>query len=311
MSERLISVVIPAYNASCWIAETIGSVLAQTYRRKEIIVVDDDSTDDTPAIVRSFRGVTYLRKENGGEGSARNVGISESSGEYVAFLDSDDLWHPEKLSLQYDLLSASGLAWCYSDALAFDGDTGRILHPMSRIQRPRSGDVLVRLFLGDFIPCPTPLIRKTVFEDVGLFDESPELLMRADWDLWLRIAAKHKVGFIDKPLAYYRVHPGSGSNAEQLSTAFKSQLRVLEKALEREPARLQPHKKRAIARLAIGLGRLYFKSGEFSEARRMFSEAMSLAPFELQGAAGWLLCVSGSNPVSGAALRAREWWRRR
>ena len=101
--RQLVSVIIPTYNSGTYVTETIDSVLNQTYPHREIIVVDDGSTDDTPEQVRRYgSAISYIRQSNSGVGAARNTGLRAASGHYLAFLDSDDLWLPEKLAVQLD-----------------------------------------------------------------------------------------------------------------------------------------------------------------------------------------------------------------
>jgi teichuronic acid biosynthesis glycosyltransferase TuaG len=273
-----VNVVIPAYNASRWIAETIESVLAQDFHDFEVVVVDDGSIDDTAAVVARFKQVQYILKSNGGEGSARNTGIRATSGEYVACVDADDLWLPDKLRVQTELLRETGLAWAYSDGYAFDSSSGHTLYTFSEVRQHFSGDILRPLLLEDFIPCPTPVIKRSVFEAVGYFDESRLLRMRADWDMWLRIAARYPIGYVGRPLVRYRIHSGSGSNSEPPSVAFESHLAVIERAVSREPERLAPLRKRAMARQCIAAGRIWLGQGDLTMARAMFAQSIRLFP---------------------------------
>ncbi|MBI3240804.1 MAG: glycosyltransferase [Chloroflexi bacterium] len=301
-----VSVIIPAYNASRWMAETLTSVLAQDFPDFEVIVVDDGSTDDTATVVAKFERVRYIARPNGGEGSARNAGICAANGEYLAFVDADDLWAQDKLRLQMDLLKQTGLAWVYCDAEVFDGETGKGLYLLSRFNRPQVGDVLQSLLLLDFIPCPTPLIRRDVFETAGYFDETDILRMRADWDMWLRIAARYPVGYINCPLARYRVHNASGTSREAVEAAYQSELTVIERAITREPEQLEPLKAHAIANLATRMGRRAARSGDLAEARRLFAQAIRLRPLSARSYVDWLGALTNP-PVLGVAIRLRHW----
>jgi len=123
MGAAFVSVIIPAYNSGPYLTETIESVLRQTYPHREIIVVDDGSTDDTPArVARYGPALTYIRQAQGGVGAARNRGVAAARGDYIALLDHDDLWVPEKLEVQVEVAArhpASGMLVC--DGLEFDG----------------------------------------------------------------------------------------------------------------------------------------------------------------------------------------------
>ena len=200
-----ISVVIPAYNTSQYIAATIQSVLAQTYTSYEVIVVNDGSPD-TPALERAlapFRDrITYLVQENGGISAARNAALSVARGRYIALLDSDDAWEPDYLAVQVAALEADpSLAVVYPNAL-FVGDhphAGRTYMDLC----PSSGPVTFQALLTQrcqvFI---SALIRRTAIERVGGFD--PELRSVEDFDLWLRmIAAGERIGYHDRVLVRF------------------------------------------------------------------------------------------------------------
>ncbi len=301
----LVSVVIPAYNAARWISETLDSVLAQDYPDSEVIVVDDGSTDGTSAVVAGYPSVRCIRKPNGGQASARNVGIRNASGQYVAFVDADDLWLPAKLRLQMALLDRTGLAWAYSDAFSLDDATGRVLYTFGNLRRMYGGDVLKPLLFGDFIPSPTPVIRRSVFEAAGFFDESEIMRNREDWEMWLRIAARYPVGLVDQPLAYYRSHPTSSTTLEPSAIAFKSQCDVIDRAVAREPERLGPLRNQAIANVNIRIGCTLARNGDLAMARNLFERAIRLAPGTPKAYAYWLGCLIGGGPLR-LAMRVRR-----
>ena len=304
-----VSVVIPAYNAERWIGETLESVLAQEAPDLEVLVVDDGSTDDTAAVVARFPSVRCLRKPNGGLGSARNAGIRAATGRYVAFVDSDDVWLPGKLSAQIDLLDRTGLAWAYCDAIVFDEVTGRKLHRMSERNPMPSGDVLETLFLGCFIASPTPVVRRSVFDEVGLFSEVGIVHMREDWDMWLRIAARYPVGLVPHALARYRTHPSNNTSRESPALVYDSTIAVIESACQRDPARLQPLRDRAVANLSVSVGRLCARRGDLSRARSLFRQAIRLGRRDPQPFLYWAASMVGSWPLRGA-IRVRHWLRR-
>lgn len=303
-----VSVVIPAYNAAPWIAETLASVLAQTLQDFEIIVVDDGSTDETAGIVAKIEHLQYIHKANGGAASARNVGIRLARGDYIAFVDADDLWLPDKLRLQVKLLRQSGLEWVYSDAYAFDGVTGRTLFAFSKLRHQYSGDVLSHLFLGDFIPMPTPVVKRTIFEERGYFDELPVAQGVEDWDMWLRIAARYPIGLVNCPLAGYRVHAASKIQSELPAVHYERNLYVIERAISREPQRLARLRNQSIACLCIRIGQMSARRKEMDEARKMFAKAIRLNPTAMQAYVYWLGGFA-SEPVRDAAIRSVHWLR--
>ena len=204
----VISVVIPAYNAGGFIKRTIDSVLAQTYRDYEVIVVDDGSTDNTAEAVRSYAGkVRYIYQENAGDGPARNTGIRAAKGDWIAFLDHDDEWLPQKLELQMKLLDRNpALRWCganyYMSCLGRRDAVGNV----TALQKALAGrDYFENFFTavgqkGCSLITTTMVIHKEVFEQAGLFDSC--WLLCADFDMWWRIAYSFpRIGYLAQPLA--------------------------------------------------------------------------------------------------------------
>jgi GT2 family glycosyltransferase len=272
-------VVIAAFNAEGTIGETLESIAAQTFRDYEVIVVDDGSTDRTAEIVGLIAAerpqVVCLGQPNRGQPAARNRGIGAARGRYVAFVDADDLWMPEKLEKQVRYLDAHPEAgMVYSDAEVFDGASGKTLCLVSDKCRLYEGDVLERLFLKCFIPSPTPMVRRAVFDEVGLFDETRGFEMAEDWPMWLRIAARWRVGVVREPLAKYRIHGASQTRTANVETTLKGRRLIVERAIERDPERLSGLKARALAALEISAGLRYLKLGKRSEARARFASAV-------------------------------------
>jgi glycosyltransferase involved in cell wall biosynthesis len=199
-----VSVVIPVYNARDVIGETIESVLAQTWTDREIVVVDDGSSDGSGDIVRSFgERVRYVRQENGGVARARNRGIAESTGEYVALLDHDDLWHPTKLDKQVAVLDGRPeVGMVVTDVAHLDRE-GKPLGVIGAGYNP--SETFARLFVRGFVPTPSAaMIRRSVLETVGGFDERFHSAGLDDHELWTRIAARYEIANIAEPLTYHR-----------------------------------------------------------------------------------------------------------
>lgn len=285
----LVSVVIPAYNASSFIAETLESVFAEDFKDFEIIIVDDGSIDKTAEVVARFgKRIRYIYKANGGQGSARNLGIRAARGEYIAFLDADDLWTKEKLSLQIGMLQKSDLAWVYSDAYAFDAQNGKILFRLGQLTRQRQGNVLINLFLDDFVPTSTVIVRRWVFDIVGFFNETQLFKNRDDWDMWLRLAALYPVGLVPEPLVYYRFHATSMTHREDPTISLHGHLAVIQAAVAREPERLRSLKKRVVAKCYLGIGREFVRNSKMKQARRLFFEALKSFPFDINVYLYWL-----------------------
>jgi glycosyltransferase involved in cell wall biosynthesis len=205
MDKPLVSVIIPAYNAEAWIVETVSSALAQTYTPVEIIVVDDTSKDGTLRALESFkRRIRVLQNTtNLGVSGSRNRGIATAAGHYIALLDHDDLWHPEKISRQMDLFQKiPNLGLVYSDANieTQEGNQWRY----SQASMPYRGLVFKQLIKENFIACATSVIPQSVLAEVGLFNEKLKIL--EDHDLFLRIARRFPIDYIDATLATYRIH---------------------------------------------------------------------------------------------------------
>lgn len=276
----LVSVIIPAFNVAAWIGETIQSVLHQTYRPTEVIVVDDGSTDSTPLVAQSFgKAVKYIRKINGGVGSARNAGFRVSTGEYVAFVDADDLWLPDKLARQVALLeSKPDVGWVYCDALVVDDSDNNILDRVGRTSDLPEGDIVDSLLLNNFVPCPSPLIRRALLATLGGFDELRSLTVSEDWDMWLRLAAAAPAGCVRSPLARVRSHPGSMTGTMDLDSTYQSRVTVIDRAIALRPRQLEPLRSRAISNVQLGIGQWMVRRGDMPRARSMFLAALREDP---------------------------------
>lgn len=204
------SVIIPAYNSAKFLAESIRSVLDQTFQDFELIVVDDGSTDNTHEIVSDFASpkIKYLYQKNQGPPTARNAGIRASAGRYIAFLDADDLWLPAKLEYQLKAFRESprtGVVFCdmhlwISEKSAIFGRPylQRCVRPLPR------GRVLDELLIRFFGHPSTLLVRKEVFDRIGLFDE--KLRYCDDYDMLFRLATQFEFEVVPTPLVKYRLH---------------------------------------------------------------------------------------------------------
>lgn len=210
----LVSVVIVTYNKADVLADSIRSALQQTYRPIELLVVDDGSTDATAQVVRAFGDqVRYLPKENGGTGSARNLGIAEARGEFVAFLDGDDLWLPRKLEIQMsaferepEILAVQCSAYCVDNRM-------RVLE--ARACAPRRDTLLDFLLfrnLPAFASCV--VVKRGVFDRLGGF--GTDLVILSDWDMVCRIARMGTLRSVPDFLALYRHYPSNQSRSVEI-----------------------------------------------------------------------------------------------
>ena len=220
--EYTIDVVIPAYNCEAFIAQTLLSVIKQTYLPQQIIVVDDGSTDKTGMIVQELAQgkdspvpIQYIRQDNRGLSAARNTGIRASRSQYIAFLDADDLWEERKLKEQVAVFQSSGyekLGVVYCDYSNIDRAGVLIQFPCLILDPSVRGYVLERLLSGNFIASSGSgvLVRRECFDKVGMFDE--DLPNCEDWDMWIRIAEVYDFDFAHQKLVRIRRHNTNMSN---------------------------------------------------------------------------------------------------
>ncbi len=275
-----------------------------------MIVVDDGSTDNTVSVATGFgERVKCICRPHSGKSPSRNAGIFASQGDYVAFVDADDLWLPEKLRLQMQLLKQNPeLEWVYTDGYIFQGDIKNVLATFGSITKLYSGNILCPLLLHDFIPSPTPLIRREILFEVGLFDETLCQHEPEDWDMWLRIAERYPVGLLNSPLVYYRRHPSSLTAREAPLKALDGQLAIIERAITRNPERLRPFADRAKAKCYVLAGQAFANDGNSAEARKMFNHAIRLAPKNKDTYLYWLSCLAGPAAMH-FCIRLRRWLR--
>jgi glycosyltransferase involved in cell wall biosynthesis len=212
----LVSVVLPTYNMARFVPGALQSVLSQTYRHLEVHVVDDGSADDPRnaiAPLLSDDRVHFHWQPHAGQGRARNTGVRLARGDYVAFLDADDLWVPDKLERQLPLFDRPDVGVVYTDFQCIDVKGAQI--PTSRL-RARTGRITNELLIENFVTGMTSLVRRECFESVGPFDEL--LPMGNDYDLFLRISTKFEFAYLDHVTYLYRHWEG------QLSRNFEARL---------------------------------------------------------------------------------------
>jgi glycosyltransferase involved in cell wall biosynthesis len=278
-STPSVSVVIPAYNVAPYIAETLNSVLAQTFNDFEVVVVDDGSPDgeELERVLEPYlERVRYVRQENRGAGAARNHGVREARGEFVAFLDSDDLWMPEYLEEQVRFLRDGGYDLAYADALLF-GDSP-IAGKTYMQTAPSIGPVTFLSLVRNECNIITSgvVARRPVLVEVGLFNES--LRNGQDFELWTRLA-RHgaRLGYQRKVLLRYRCREGSlsGDMMNRLTRETRVYSYIADNydltAAERaEVARAMELQRGAVE---LATGKLNLLDGQFDEARSSFERA--------------------------------------
>jgi glycosyltransferase involved in cell wall biosynthesis len=264
----LVSAVIPAYNAALYLAATIASALDQTHPHVEVIVVDDGSTDDTPRIARGFSGpVIYVSQKNAGQSAARNLGISVSRGEFIAFLDADDLWEPTKCTRQLEAFRRRAEYSLVHTGRTVIDEHDRVLRSMDVPPPPEDG--LVDLLKRNVITTSSVMVRADRLEDTPFADGIQGC---EDWDLWLRLADAGPLGYVSEPLTRYRVH--SSNISKRMPLMLRSMIGTLNRFLERD----RDEARRLVARehrhtLQLALAHTEFEIGNLPEARKWFQAA--------------------------------------
>lgn len=266
MSAETVSVVIPLYNQAQWVTDAVESALAQTHQPLEVIVVDDGSTDGGAAGVEALgRRVRVVRQANAGVARARNNGADAAEGSHLAFLDSDDTWHPEKLQLQLEALrsqSGSCIAHCGLEVIGSQGEV------VTTIVDGASGQAAEDLFLFKVWmgSGSTPLIPAAAFHRIGGFDQ--QMSCSADWDLNLRLAELGPVAFVPRALVRYRDHEaGMHRNIDAMCTDV---LAAVQKAVARHPERYKGLTKQSLAKIHLML------SGSYLHERRPIPATIQL-----------------------------------
>lgn len=209
----LVSIVMAAYNAESTIVETVENLLAQTWADKEIIITNDGSTDNTPQILDNFAKqnptvVKVIHQKNMGQSIARNASIAAAKGDFIAFMDADDIWAKQKIARQVQYFADHpDVGLVYTEGMTIDG-RGNKLEAFG-CSSEFTGNCFKTLFLRNNIIGSSVMVRKRILDKVGAF--TPYLRACENWELWTRISREHKIDFIDEELAYYRQHDSNMS----------------------------------------------------------------------------------------------------
>jgi glycosyltransferase involved in cell wall biosynthesis len=226
-----VDIIMPAFNAAKYLTSALDSVASQTFQDWCIVLVDDGSTDETcdvlsPYIERLGDKFKYIRTCNAGPSAARNAAIRNSSSEFLAFLDADDVWLPGRLAASLKRFEERPQAGLSYGMVRFIDAEGRITPWQDRRQKYAEGKIAAHIYTRRInLPCLTITVRRKCIEDVGLFDE--EMRATEDRDLWLRIALKYEVCFVEQVIAHYRMSPSSAS--ADLNRMLQGQLKFVEK----------------------------------------------------------------------------------
>ena len=266
------SVVIPAYNADRWIRHTVESALSQTYPLRQVVIVDDGSTDRTADFLSEFGGrILVVRQKNQGVASARNAGAALTDSTHLAFLDADDEWEPDKIALQMANFAAEpNLVMVQCGVMEIDADG----HELSgRVLKGRSGHIYRDLVLQEPVVYgggSGPVFARWVFDLVGGFD--PRFSTSADWHLWLRVARHGPVGLVEKQLLRYRIHD---SNMHANVDAERHDMLLgLQEAIAGDPT-LSSVSAKALSRCHRTLAGGYWQHGRYgSSVAQMFAASI-------------------------------------
>lgn len=269
--KPLVSVVIPSHNMAAYTPLTVESVLAQDYPNVEVIVVDDGSTDRSVEAVRRFGDeIRLIEQKNAGACAARNRGLEECGGEFVAFLDCDDLWEPDKLTRCVTALQARPEAIMVHSFAYWINAAEKIFGP-PRFEAKPAGRVFDALSRGNFVVNSTPLSRTEAVRAAGGWDEA--IFTTADWDIWLRLAKRGELAFIPRVLARTRV--ASYYNARNIERTEREWLYVLDK---HKPDLAAGAYEASRGEMGFYLSRLHAANDDFDGARAAVEEGRRFLP---------------------------------
>jgi glycosyltransferase involved in cell wall biosynthesis len=232
VAEQLVTVILPTRDRAWWIGRAIDSVLAQSHERLELIVVDDGSRDETARVLERYGDrLTVLSQAPAGAYVARNLALGHANGDLVAFIDSDDRWHPHRLAAQLRLLRRPEVGLVFADATLVrpGADPSPTAPTCFGVTPPRAGHVAAHFVWGNFVPTITVLMRRSCLEEAGGFPTSHQV--SADYLTWFRIALRHEVDYVAQVVADYTVHAGGISH--DLGAALKARIELFEGELER------------------------------------------------------------------------------
>lgn len=279
-----VSVLVPSYNCAHYLPQALDSALGQTFTDFEILVIDDGSTDNTRAVVEEYRKrhpdkIRYIHQENQGLACARNAGLRNARGEYIALLDADDQWLPERLEAGVRAIEIDNrIGLVHSDTIIISKE-GEPLKKKWKKKYKMSGHIFLSLFLRKtHISCPTVLFRKECCARVGLFDENLTRLGCEDRELWLRIAQKYTIVYINKILACYRVSKSSMSRDKY--KMLKARLYIVDK--------FYPGGSGGKIFRRLALAKIYRDSGDvdlldcnFDDSKKSYRRSLLFWPFSL------------------------------
>lgn len=270
-----VSVVIPAYNAMAYLPDAVQSVLMQTFTDFEVLIVNDGSSDNLVQWAKSItdKRVQLISQARQGVSVARNTGISKARGEYIAFLDADDLWQPTKLAKQVEFLDSHSLVGLVSTWVTLIDEQGKFLSAAKLCFKPNN--IWQQMLEQCLISCGSvPMVRRSCFETVGLFE--PSLQFGEDWEMWTRIAARYDFGLLEECLVSYRQHSKNASRrAQEMTPDFH---KLIEKMFVSVPKTLSYLKKQAYGRSSLYIGWKSLENKDYQGARYHCQQAVAYYP---------------------------------
>jgi glycosyltransferase involved in cell wall biosynthesis len=282
MKPPKVSVIIPTYNRAGTLSECVESVLGQTFQDYELIVVDDGSTDDTREALERYRDkLHYIYQENQGPSRSRNRGISEARGELIAFLDSDDVWTPDKLEKTVPALEGDADAGIIFTNVIFQGPGGEIVR-VTEYGGLTQGQLRDMMMERTLIVTSSAVVRRRVFEEIGVFDET--LTYAEDWDMFYRIVRKYPAKIVRDKLTIYRFSKNSMlANHEKREKLVQDTFTVLERIYS-YPENVGRHeeKKRFYGRYYRELGESDLFNGRPNGARKFLFSSLHYQPASLK-----------------------------
>ncbi len=285
-----ITAIIPCYNAEKYIKETLESILNQTLKCKEIIVINDGSTDNTLNILKNFKDkIKIITIKNSGVSIARNIGIKEVKSKYIAFCDADDLWDPQKNEEQIKFIKEKKAKFVCTNAKLI-GNSAENFTPLKPKKNPIHFEDLI---FNNYIFTSSVLLEKSILEKAGLFWEKLKSL--EDWHLWLRISLNEKIYFLDKELIYYRLHP-QGLSKNFL--AFLKYASLLFEDIFKIAPQYKKFKKTAINNFFFSYGTFAYYYGDYISAKKIFWKCLKQKPISLKTYRFFILSTLRSISIS-------------
>jgi glycosyltransferase involved in cell wall biosynthesis len=275
MNKPLVSVIIPNYNYGRYLKETIDSVLAQTYPNIEIVVADDGSTDNSEEVLSNYGNrVKWFKQQNQGVSRARNQAVKQSNGEILAFLDSDDLWLPQKIEKQVQLFNDAEIGLVHCGFVDFDNKGNLLKEHLDGLSGWVATDLLLYqrpVVLGGG---SAAIVKREAFDKVGGFD--PNVSPAEDWEFYYQVARHYKIGFIEEVLMKYREHENNAHlNVKRMERAL---LTAYGKIFSADESDIKHLKRSCYSRIHMILAGSYYGAGQYSDFLRHAVKSLSYSP---------------------------------